>query len=163
MILDKKLPIEQRLGQNVAFFLNKIKADNEKDTIKDIISEMDTILTNILSKKIGFTTPDSDDFKLPFNTKIDLCASKGIIGVDLKRMLQVFDSLNKNIIEDEINSFDSNNAQELISELVKLCDNELFKMINIENKLTNDVGIKESLVYLYSIICAALVESLIEE
>lgn len=161
MNIDKSLSISDRLAINLEYFFAQITAKDEKEIMNQILDKFDTVLTEILKHKMGFSVSQNDDFKLPFATKVDLLASKGIIGADLKRILSIFDILNKNISEDDTHFLESEDNKKLISELVDFCDNPLFKFLNKENELKNTIGKKEGLIFIYAVIAAALVESLV--
>ena len=161
MNLDKNVNITVRLKENIDFFINEIKADTQKNMINEIISRYDTVLSDVLNNSMG-TSANQSMTDMPINSKIGLCESKSIIGADLKRILNIFIQINDNISNDDSNSLNSENNLVLVDELFKLCDNELFKLVNVQNHFDKDVDIKESLLFIYAVIASAMVESLIK-
>lgn len=175
MILDKSLDSNIRFAKNVKYFNSLIAKKSDKESLIKSKKILEDVLGQLLKIKISEYSQTIAIPDLDFESKINLCYKVEIFKNGLRDSLNTFNRLVKYFVNGSL----TYEHDEVLIEVVELCnlnDNEIFnlllKLISKDEKINQNftkleelaaiIGVSGLTRFISSIICASLIEVLVE-
>ena len=175
MILTKDMDNNERFVKNVNFYKKSIASKSYKEAIVISIKILEDILDELLKIKVANFSTSAKIPNISFDSKIDLCYKTLVFKNGLRESLKALDNLCK-LVTLYNKDYNSEETILLVLKLCKLNDNEMFNLIlkivssdsrvdkeykNLE-ELLKDMGVEFMIKFICSVICASLLEVLVE-